>query len=275
MWLWGLGQSCPVGWQEIRPIAHGDLLKPQKWTRGSYCRAQEVSDPVVFLPIGNYWNAASFPNPSSYLHFSTFQGETSADISFYFKTLIPRGVFLENLGNTDFIKLELKCEYNCFVNSWETTPVTSGRSPPWCCNFTGSKRQWRPLPQERGERIAHKSTRTWVSVPGCSQERVHVGRFPAARFQGRAVKCLTIWENNGYLNEVIEKRKGGREGGMEGGREEKRTNCPNDVGERTLTAPCCGCWCFQGGRWRVDRGSCGVIDQEWGIREWGKQHKGK
>nr|XP_036855403.1 contactin-associated protein-like 2 [Manis javanica] len=56
----------------------------------------------------NYWNAASFPNPSSYLHFSTFQGETSADISFYFKTLIPRGVFLENLGNTDFIKIELK-----------------------------------------------------------------------------------------------------------------------------------------------------------------------
>uniref|UniRef100_A0AC11B3T7 Contactin associated protein 2 n=1 Tax=Ovis aries TaxID=9940 RepID=A0AC11B3T7_SHEEP len=56
----------------------------------------------------DYWNAASFPNPSSYLHFSTFQGETSADISFYFKTLIPRGVFLENLGNTDFIKLELK-----------------------------------------------------------------------------------------------------------------------------------------------------------------------
>ncbi|KAG8508999.1 Contactin-associated protein-like 2, partial [Galemys pyrenaicus] len=56
----------------------------------------------------NYWNAASFPNPSSYLHFSTFQGETSADISFYFKTLTPRGVFLENLGNTDFIKLELK-----------------------------------------------------------------------------------------------------------------------------------------------------------------------
>ncbi|XP_075413558.1 contactin-associated protein-like 2 [Tenrec ecaudatus] len=56
----------------------------------------------------NYWNAASFPERSSYLHFSTFQGETSADISFYFKTLVPHGVFLENLGNTDFIKLELK-----------------------------------------------------------------------------------------------------------------------------------------------------------------------
>ncbi|CAB1349920.1 unnamed protein product, partial [Coregonus sp. 'balchen'] len=34
-------------------------------------------------------------------------GETSADISFYFKTSAPYGVFLENLGNTDFIRLEL------------------------------------------------------------------------------------------------------------------------------------------------------------------------
>ncbi|KAG7317731.1 hypothetical protein KOW79_018766 [Hemibagrus wyckioides] len=56
----------------------------------------------------SYWNAASFTTPSSYLHFSTFQGEISADISFYFKTSAPHGVFLENLGNTDFIRLELK-----------------------------------------------------------------------------------------------------------------------------------------------------------------------
>ncbi|XP_061821492.1 contactin-associated protein-like 2a isoform X2 [Nerophis lumbriciformis] len=56
----------------------------------------------------NYWNAASFTTPSSYLHFATFQAETSADISFYFKTSAPYGVFLENLGNTDFIRLELK-----------------------------------------------------------------------------------------------------------------------------------------------------------------------
>lgn len=69
---------------------------------------------MYFVPpisAGNYWNAASFITPSSYLHFSTFQGETSADISFYFKTSAPYGVFLENLGNTDFIKLELKCKY--------------------------------------------------------------------------------------------------------------------------------------------------------------------
>ncbi|XP_076837761.1 contactin-associated protein-like 2b [Brachyhypopomus gauderio] len=56
----------------------------------------------------NYWNAASFNTPASYLHFPTLQGETSMDISFYFKTSSPHGVFLENLGNADFIRLELK-----------------------------------------------------------------------------------------------------------------------------------------------------------------------
>lgn len=65
---------------------------------------------MFFLLTGDYWNAASFTTPSSYLHFATFQGETSADISFYFKTSAPYGVFLENLGNTDFIRLELKCK---------------------------------------------------------------------------------------------------------------------------------------------------------------------
>ncbi|NXR33667.1 CNTP2 protein, partial [Zosterops hypoxanthus] len=64
--------------------------------------------PASFPSSWNYWNAASFVTSSSYLHFSTFQGETSADISFYFKTSASDGVFLENLGNTDFIKLELK-----------------------------------------------------------------------------------------------------------------------------------------------------------------------
>lgn len=71
----------------------------------------ELSYFVFFVfSTDNYWNAASFTTPSSYLHFATFQGETSADISFYFKTSAPYGVFLENLGNTDFIRLELKCK---------------------------------------------------------------------------------------------------------------------------------------------------------------------
>uniref|UniRef100_A0A673KZV3 Contactin-associated protein-like 2 n=1 Tax=Sinocyclocheilus rhinocerous TaxID=307959 RepID=A0A673KZV3_9TELE len=56
----------------------------------------------------HFWNAASFNTPASYLHFPTFQAETSADVSFYFKTSASHGVFLENLGNLDFIRLELK-----------------------------------------------------------------------------------------------------------------------------------------------------------------------
>uniref|UniRef100_A0A8C5A226 Contactin associated protein-like 5a n=1 Tax=Gadus morhua TaxID=8049 RepID=A0A8C5A226_GADMO len=53
------------------------------------------------------WNAASFYQESSYLHFPTLQAELGSDISFYFKTSAPSGVFLENLGLKDFIRVEL------------------------------------------------------------------------------------------------------------------------------------------------------------------------
>uniref|UniRef100_A0A8C7DN20 Contactin associated protein family member 5 n=1 Tax=Oncorhynchus kisutch TaxID=8019 RepID=A0A8C7DN20_ONCKI len=53
------------------------------------------------------WNAASFYQESSYLHFPTLRAELSADISFYFKTSAPSGVFLENVGLKDFIRVEL------------------------------------------------------------------------------------------------------------------------------------------------------------------------
>uniref|UniRef100_A0A8C9SSW0 Contactin-associated protein-like 5 n=1 Tax=Scleropages formosus TaxID=113540 RepID=A0A8C9SSW0_SCLFO len=54
-----------------------------------------------------FWNAASFYQESSYLHFPTLQAELSTDISFYFKTTAPTGIFLENLGIRDFIRVEL------------------------------------------------------------------------------------------------------------------------------------------------------------------------
>lgn len=85
----------------VSQVAVGDTNRP-----GS--EAKLTVGPLRCQGDGNYWNAASFTTPSSYLHFATFQGETSADISFYFKTSAPYGVFLENLGNTDFIRLELK-----------------------------------------------------------------------------------------------------------------------------------------------------------------------
>uniref|UniRef100_A0A669B3F4 Contactin associated protein 2 n=1 Tax=Oreochromis niloticus TaxID=8128 RepID=A0A669B3F4_ORENI len=77
-------------------------------TNRSGSEAKLTVGPLHCQGDSNYWNAASFTTPSSYLHFATFQGETSADISFYFKTSAAYGVFLENLGNTDFIRLELK-----------------------------------------------------------------------------------------------------------------------------------------------------------------------
>uniref|UniRef100_A0A3Q4FZM0 Contactin associated protein family member 5a n=1 Tax=Neolamprologus brichardi TaxID=32507 RepID=A0A3Q4FZM0_NEOBR len=56
------------------------------------------------------WNAASFYQESSYLYFPTLQAELASDISFYFKTSAPSGVFLENQGLKDFIRVELSCE---------------------------------------------------------------------------------------------------------------------------------------------------------------------
>lgn len=64
------------------------------------------------LPAESIWNAASFYQESSYLYFPTLQAELSSDISFFFKTSAPSGVFLENLGLKDFIRLELSCESN-------------------------------------------------------------------------------------------------------------------------------------------------------------------
>uniref|UniRef100_A0A3P8TPM4 Contactin associated protein 2 n=1 Tax=Amphiprion percula TaxID=161767 RepID=A0A3P8TPM4_AMPPE len=56
----------------------------------------------------NYWNAASFTSPASFLHFPSYTGETGTDISFYFKTSSTHGVFLENLGSASAIHIELR-----------------------------------------------------------------------------------------------------------------------------------------------------------------------
>lgn len=66
--------------------------------------------PLSLAFAESIWNAASFYQESSYLYFPTLQAELSSDISLYFKTSAPSGVFLENLGLKDFIRLELSCE---------------------------------------------------------------------------------------------------------------------------------------------------------------------
>ncbi|XP_023384320.1 contactin-associated protein-like 4 isoform X5 [Pteropus vampyrus] len=64
--------------------------------------------PLLCLGDKSFWNSASFNTEASYLHFPTFHGELSADVSFFFKTTASSGVFLENLGITDFIRIELR-----------------------------------------------------------------------------------------------------------------------------------------------------------------------
>uniref|UniRef100_A0A669EDF5 Contactin associated protein 2b n=1 Tax=Oreochromis niloticus TaxID=8128 RepID=A0A669EDF5_ORENI len=56
----------------------------------------------------NFWNAASFTSPASYLHYPSLRDETSTDVSFYFKTSSTHGVFLEILGSTSFLHIELR-----------------------------------------------------------------------------------------------------------------------------------------------------------------------
>ncbi|XP_077955837.1 contactin-associated protein-like 4 isoform X1 [Gasterosteus aculeatus] len=117
----------------------GDCVDPQhycncdadrtEWAEDSGLLTHEESLPVRSLVLGdiqragseaayrvgplrcygdkNFWNAAFFDKETSYLHFPTFHGELSADISFLFKTTASSGVFLENLGIKDFIRIEL------------------------------------------------------------------------------------------------------------------------------------------------------------------------
>ncbi|XP_029001997.1 contactin-associated protein-like 4 [Betta splendens] len=85
----------------VRSVVLGDVHRP-----GS--EAAYRVGPLHCHGDKNFWNAAFFDKETSYLHFPTFQGELSADISFLFKTTSSSGVFLENLGIKDFIRIELR-----------------------------------------------------------------------------------------------------------------------------------------------------------------------
>ncbi|XP_068175135.1 contactin-associated protein-like 4 [Antennarius striatus] len=85
----------------VRSLVLGDIQRP-----GS--EAAYRVGPLRCHGDNNLWNAAYFDKETSYLHFPTFHGELNADISFLFKTPSSSGVFLENLGIKDFIRIELR-----------------------------------------------------------------------------------------------------------------------------------------------------------------------
>uniref|UniRef100_A0AAQ5YB58 Contactin associated protein like 2b n=1 Tax=Amphiprion ocellaris TaxID=80972 RepID=A0AAQ5YB58_AMPOC len=77
-------------------------------TRRAGSEAKLTIGPLKCQGDRNYWNAASFTSPASFLHFPSYTGETGTDISFYFKTSSTHGVFLENLGSASAIHIELR-----------------------------------------------------------------------------------------------------------------------------------------------------------------------
>ncbi|XP_036382105.1 contactin-associated protein-like 5 [Megalops cyprinoides] len=125
-------QRCSCGLQEncIQPDRHCNCDADMKeWTSDSGLLSFKDHLPITKIAFGdlnragseaaykvghlqcygdkNFWNSAFFNKETSYLHFPTFHGELSADISFLFKTTASSGVFLENLGIKDFIRIEL------------------------------------------------------------------------------------------------------------------------------------------------------------------------
>ncbi|KAM4730174.1 contactin-associated protein-like 4 [Anableps anableps] len=84
----------------VRSLVLGDVQRPGS---ESYYKV----GPLRCYGDKSIWNAAFFDKETSYLHFPTFHGELSADISLLFKTTSSSGVLLENLGIGDFIRLEL------------------------------------------------------------------------------------------------------------------------------------------------------------------------
>lgn len=111
-------------------------------SRGAVClgRVRGHPSPPLLLPPGNTWNTVSF-NRGAALLFPTFQANHSLDISFYFKTTAQSGVFLENPGTRNYIRVELNSTGSAGgrLGAQETagpgTPhATASLQPPgtWC-----------------------------------------------------------------------------------------------------------------------------------------------
>lgn len=94
----------------------------------------------LLLSAGNTWNTVSF-NRGAALLFPTFQANHSLDISFYFKTTAPSGVFLENPGSRNYIRVELNSTGRLGVRGvvgLGAAPYTMSLQPPgmWCLPTT-------------------------------------------------------------------------------------------------------------------------------------------
>ncbi|KAM5326786.1 contactin-associated protein-like 5 isoform 2-T2 [Glossophaga mutica] len=119
----------------------------------------------------HFWNAVSFYTEASYLHFPTFHAEFSADISFFFKTTALSGVFLENLGITDFIRLEISSPSEItFAIDVGNGPIELVVQSPSLLNDN----QWHFVRAERNLKVTSLQV---DSLPRMSQETSEEGHF--------------------------------------------------------------------------------------------------
>ncbi|NWY07509.1 CNTP1 protein, partial [Nothoprocta ornata] len=133
------------------------------------------------LPAGNTWNTVSF-NRGTALLFPTFQANHSLDISFYFKTTAPSGVFLENPGSRYYIRVELNTSRDVMFaydvgNGYENLTV---RSPvPW------NDDEWHQVKAELNVKLARLRVDKlpWVVRPAPPQSFVHL-RFDRPLYVG-------------------------------------------------------------------------------------------
>ncbi|XP_076880731.1 contactin-associated protein-like 5 [Brachyhypopomus gauderio] len=190
-----------------------------------------------------FWNAASFYLESSYLHFPTLQAELSMDISFFFKTGAPSGLFLENRGLGDFIRLELSSPsmVTFTFDLGDGAVVLTARSP-----LPLSDRQWHHVRAERNVKEASLQVdQLPLQLVQAGQEGQYRLQLSGQLFVGGApttqkgfLGCLRALSINGMTFDLNERAK--MTPGMNSG-------CPGHCSSDSL--------CLNGGRCVEDRNS--------------------
>ncbi|XP_046714224.1 contactin-associated protein-like 5 [Silurus meridionalis] len=164
------------------------------------------------MSSGFLWNSASFFLESSYLHFPTLQAELSIDVSFYFKTSALSGLFLENVGVQDFIRLELSSpSVVTFTFDLGDGPVVLTVRSPVRLN----DRQWHYLRAERNVKEASLQVDLLpLQVTEAAAEGQHRLQLNSQLFVGGApttqrgfLGCLRALSINGMTFDLNERAK--------------------------------------------------------------------
>ncbi|XP_071340826.1 contactin-associated protein-like 5 isoform X2 [Trachinotus anak] len=158
------------------------------------------------------WNAVSFYQESSSLLFPTLQAELTCDISFYFKTSVPSGVFLENLGHKDFIRVELSSP------SVVTFSFDMGNGPAVLAvksHLPLNDRQWHYVRVEHNVKEASLQVDQlplrFLEAPADGQHRLHLNNqlfVGATASQQRGfLGCIRTLTVNGVIYDLEERAK--------------------------------------------------------------------